>query len=50
MTLETVDLSPCIGTEFRADATDLLSGAHSPQIRDVLGQTRAGAVSAGRLG
>ena len=38
MTLETVDLCPWIGTEIRADATDLLSGAHSPQIRDILGQ------------
>ena len=38
MTLETVDLSPRIGTEIHAAATDLLSGAHSEQIREVLGQ------------
>jgi alpha-ketoglutarate-dependent taurine dioxygenase len=38
MTLETIDLSPRIGAEIRADGADLLSGAHSEQIRDVLGQ------------
>ncbi len=38
MTLETVDLSPLVGTEIRASAPDLLSGDHSEQIRDVLGQ------------
>jgi alpha-ketoglutarate-dependent taurine dioxygenase len=36
MTLETIDLSPRIGTEIRANAADLLSGAHSEQIREVL--------------
>ena len=38
MTLETVDLTPRIGTEFKAEAEDLLSGKHSEQIRDVLGK------------
>jgi alpha-ketoglutarate-dependent taurine dioxygenase len=36
MTLETIDLSPRIGTEIRADAAELLSGAHTKQILDVL--------------
>ncbi len=38
MQLKTIDLSPRIGTEFLADADDLLSGAHSDQIREVLGE------------
>jgi alpha-ketoglutarate-dependent taurine dioxygenase len=38
MTLETIDLSPRTGTEVRAAAAELLSGAHSGQIRDVLEQ------------
>jgi len=38
MTLETIDLSPRVGTEIRADATDLLSGEHAGQIRDILGE------------
>jgi alpha-ketoglutarate-dependent taurine dioxygenase len=38
MVLETTDLSPRIGTEVRAGAADLLSGAHTEQIREVLGQ------------
>jgi alpha-ketoglutarate-dependent taurine dioxygenase len=38
MMLETIDLSPRIGTEIRAGTADLLSGAHSEQIREVLGQ------------
>jgi alpha-ketoglutarate-dependent taurine dioxygenase len=35
-TLETIDLSPRIGTEVRADGDELLSGRHADQIRDVL--------------
>ncbi len=38
MTLEMVNLSPRIGTEIHAATTDLLNGAHSEQIREVLGQ------------
>ena len=38
MMLETINLSPRVGTEIRADATDLLSGEHAPQIRDILGE------------
>jgi alpha-ketoglutarate-dependent taurine dioxygenase len=38
MTLDTIDLKPRIGTEIRADAAELLSGAHAEQIRDVLGR------------
>jgi alpha-ketoglutarate-dependent taurine dioxygenase len=38
MTLETIVLSPRIGTEIRADPAALLSGAHTEQIRDVLDQ------------
>ena len=38
MALETVDLSPRIGTEFRAGAADLLGGTHTEQIREVLGE------------
>jgi alpha-ketoglutarate-dependent taurine dioxygenase len=38
MALETVDLGPRIGTEIKAAANDLVSGAHSEQIREVLGQ------------
>lgn len=36
MTLETIDLSPRIGTEIRVGAADLLSGEYADQIRDVL--------------
>jgi alpha-ketoglutarate-dependent taurine dioxygenase len=36
MTLETIDLSPRVGTEVRADAAALLSGAHTAQVREVL--------------
>jgi alpha-ketoglutarate-dependent taurine dioxygenase len=36
MTLDAIDLGPRIGTELRADAAALLSGAHAEQIRDVL--------------
>ncbi len=39
MTLETIDLSPRIGTEMRAAAAELLSGAHTEQIRERLEQT-----------
>jgi alpha-ketoglutarate-dependent taurine dioxygenase len=38
MTLDTLDLSPRVGTEIRTDAGDLLSGAHAEQIRGVLEQ------------
>jgi alpha-ketoglutarate-dependent taurine dioxygenase len=38
MVLETIDLSPRIGTEICASAADLLSGAHREQVREVLGQ------------
>ena len=36
MTLTTVDLAPRIGTEIRADRTDLIAGAHSAQLRRLL--------------
>jgi alpha-ketoglutarate-dependent taurine dioxygenase len=36
--LETIDLSPRIGTEVRATPDDLLSGTHSGQLRDLLEQ------------
>lgn len=38
MPLETIDLSPRIGTELRATADDLLSGEHAKQINEVLEQ------------
>jgi len=38
MTLETIPLSPRTGTEIIADASALLSGAHTSEIRDILEQ------------
>jgi alpha-ketoglutarate-dependent taurine dioxygenase len=38
VSLETIGLGPRIATELRADAADLLSGSHSEQIREVLGE------------
>jgi alpha-ketoglutarate-dependent taurine dioxygenase len=48
MTLATVDLSPRLGTEIRADAAALLSGTYAAQIRDVL--DRRGLVLFRRVG
>ena len=36
MTLQTIDLTPRIGTEIRGDRQTILSGAYSQQIRNLL--------------
>lgn len=38
MTLETIDLTPSIGTEIKAGKADLLAGRHSPAIKTLLEQ------------